>query len=143
MKNLLKIYEIFKCKKPLKDNESLTDISKATKNILQSKQKYRNYFLDYTRKTEVYTFKSPGVTKYPLLQKKSCLLIPLNKSKMNFYEDLKEKTINEKSKEKSILSDRILFQSSKDSFYKSKMRKNLKISRLIFKKRLLNIEKKK
>ena len=114
MKNLLKIYEIFKSKKTLKDKESLSDINRITKAILQNKKKFRNYFLDYNKKTEVYSFKRPGVAKYPVLQKKSLSLIPLNKTKNTFYEDLKEKSFEEKNKNQSILSNRILFQSPKD-----------------------------
>ena len=143
MKNLLKIYEIFKSKKTLKDKESLSDINRITKAILQNKKKFRNYFLDYNKKTEVYSFKRPGVAKYPVLQKKSLSLIPLNKTKNTFYEDLKEKSFEEKNKNQSILSNRILFQSPKDSFYKNKMRHNLKVSKSLFRNRILKIAKKK
>ena len=37
MKNLFKIYDIFKSNKELKEADSLSDISKITKNILISK----------------------------------------------------------------------------------------------------------
>ena len=39
MKNLLKIYDIFKAKESLKEVDSLNDISKATKKILTNKKK--------------------------------------------------------------------------------------------------------
>ena len=73
MKNLLKIYDLFKCKNNntnIKQAESLSDISKVTKKVITNKKKYRNYFIQYNKKTEVYSFKSPGISKYPLLQKK-------------------------------------------------------------------------
>ena len=144
MKNLFKIYDIFKSNKELKEADSLSDISKITKNILISKKKYRNYFLEYAKKTEVYSFKSPGITQYPLLQKKSCSLLPIKREKMEFFEDLKEnKKESGKKDEISLFSknNKFLFNTSRESFYKNKMRKNLKISKLLFKNRLLNLEK--
>ena len=144
MKNLFKIYDIFKSNKELKEADSLSDISKITKNILISKKKYRNYFLEYAKKTEVYSFKSPGITQYPLLQKKSCSLLPIKREKMEFFEDLKEnKKDSGKKDEISLFSknNKFLFNTSRESFYKNKMRKNLKISKLLFKNRLLNLEK--
>ena len=144
MKNLFKIYDIFKSNKEMKEADSLSDISKITKNILISKKKYRNYFLEYAKKTEVYSFKSPGITQYPLLQKKSCSLLPIKREKMEFFEDLKEnKKDSGKKDEISLFSknNKFLFNTSRESFYKNKMRKNLKISKLLFKNRLLNLEK--
>ena len=144
MKNLFKIYDIFKSNKEMKEADSLSDISKITKNILISKKKYRNYFLEYAKKTEVYSFKSPGITQYPLLQKKSCSLLPIKREKMEFFEDLKEnKKESGKKDEISLFSknNKFLFNTSRESFYKNKMRKNLKISKLLFKNRLLNLEK--
>ena len=144
MKNLLKIYDIFKSNKDMKEADSLTDISKITKNVLTNKKKYRNYFLEYSKKTEVYSFKSPGITQYPLLQKKSCSLLPIKRNKMEFFEDLKEnKKEAEKKDEISLFSknDKFLFNTSRESFYKNKMRKNLRISKALFKNRLLNLEK--
>ena len=144
MKNLLKIYDIFKSNKDMKEADSLTDISKITKNVLTNKKKYRNYFLEYSKKTEVYSFKSPGITQYPLLQKKSCSLLPIKRNKMEFFEDLKEnKKEAEKKDEISLFSknDKFLYNTSRESFYKNKMRKNLRISKALFKNRLLNLEK--
>ena len=142
MKNLLKIYDIFKAKESLKIANSLSDISKATKKVLTSKKKFRNYFLEYNQKTEVYSFKSPGITQYPILQKKSSSLLPVQRKKINFYEDL-----NENKKESEKKNDLLLFSKNNkftidttlDSFYKNKMRQNLQLSKLLIKNRLLNI----
>ena len=144
MKNMLKIYDIFKSRKNLKETESLNDISKTTKKMITDRAKYHNYFLEYTKKTEVNTFKSPGITHYPLLQKKSCSLLPIHRKKMDYYEDFIEN-----KKEQGKISDfSILMKNSKfkigsngDSFYKNKMKQNIKISKILFKNRLLNIEK--
>ena len=142
MKNLLKIYDIFKAKESLKIANSLSDISKATKKVLTSKKKFRNYFLEYNQKTEVYSFKSPGITQYPILQKKSSSLLPVQRKKINFYEDL-----NENKKESEKKNDLLLFSKNNkftidttlDSFYKNKIRQNLQLSKLLIKNRLLNI----
>ena len=142
MKNFLKIYDIFKAKESLKIANSLSDISKATKKVLTSKKKFRNYFLEYNQKTEVYSFKSPGITQYPILQKKSSSLLPVQRKKINFYEDL-----NENKKESEKKNDLLLFSKNNkftidttlDSFYKNKMRQNLQLSKLLIKNRLLNI----
>jgi hypothetical protein len=146
MKNLLKIYDLFKCKNNntnIKQAESLSDISKVTKKVITNKKKYRNYFIQYNKKTEVYSFKSPGISKYPLLQKKSSALLPIARTKMNFYEDLKENQKNtENKKESSLFSKSNFFiQSANDSFYKNKIRHNLKISKYLFRSKFLNFEK--
>jgi len=146
MKNLLKIYDLFKCKNNntnIKQAESLSDISKVTKKVITNKKKYRNYFIQYNKKTEVYSFKSPGISKYPLLQKKSSALLPITRTKMNFYEDLKENQKNtENKKESSLFSKSNFFiQSANDSFYKNKIRHNLKISKYLFRSKFLNFEK--
>ena len=142
MKNLLKIYDIFKTGKNLKETESFNDISKATKKILTNKKKFRNYFVDYGKQTEVYSFKSPGITKYPLLKRKSCALLPVQKTKMTFYEDLKEK---KKETEKIDLSQnkrsKFIIDTSRDSFYKKKMKQNITKSKLLFKNRLIFMKK--
>ena len=146
MKHLLKIYDIFKPNNNIDEVESLNYITKATKKILINKKKYRNYFAEYTKKTEVYSFKSPGITQYPLLQKKSCSLLPIHRKKMNFYEDLKEnKKETEKKDELSLFSknSKFLMNTSRESFYKNKMRENIQISKILFKNKLLNLEKSK
>ena len=128
----------------MKEVESLNDISKATKKILTNKKKFRNYFSEYAKKTEVYVFKSPGITQYPLLQKKSCSLLPIHRKKIEFYEDLKlNKREPRKKDELSLFSknSNFIMNTSRDSFYKNKMRQNLKISKLLFKNKLLNLEK--
>ena len=144
MKNLLKIYDIFKTKESLKEVDSLNDISKATKKILTNKKKFRNYFIEYTKKTEVYSFKSPGITHYPLLQKKSSALLPVQRRKMKFFEDLKEEKKEQVKKNDLLLfskNNKFTIDTSRDSFYKNKMKQNLKISKLLLKNRILNREK--
>ena len=144
MKNLLKIYDIFKAKESLKEVDSLNDISKATKKILKSKKRFRNYFIEYTKKTEVYSFKSPVITHYPLLQKKSSALLPVQRRKMKFFEDLKEEKKEPVKKNDLLLfskNNKFTIDTSRDSFYKNKMKQNLKISKLLLKNRILNREK--
>ena len=142
-KNLLKIYDIFKYTNNIQKTESFTDINKATNKILTNKKKYRLYFKEYTKKTEVYSFKSPGITHYPLLQKKSCSLLPIHKGKIEYYEDLLENKKNPEKKDGLYLFGKSKFFSNSpgQTVYKEKMKQNLKIAKNIFRNRLLNIEK--
>ena len=50
MKNLFKIYDIFKSNKEMKEADSLSDISKITKNILISKKKISQLFFGIRKK---------------------------------------------------------------------------------------------
>ena len=142
-KNLLKIYDIFKPNEKIKEIESFNDINKVTKGVLINKKKFHNYFNDYTKKTEVYSFKFPGITHYPLLQKKSCALLPIHKSKLDYYEDLKENQNNKEKEELSLLGkNKFIFSASKgDTFYKDKIKQNLRMAKNIFRSKLLNLEK--
>ena len=142
-KNLLKIYDIFKPNEKIKEIESFNDINKVTKGVLINKKKFHNYFNDYTKKTEVYSFKFPGITHYPLLQKKSCALLPIHKSKLDYYEDLKENQKNKEKEELSLLGkNKFIFSASKgDTFYKDKIKQNLRMAKNIFRSKLLNLEK--
>ena len=144
-KNLLKIYDIFKPNDSLQKVDSLSDINKATNKILTSKKKYRLYFKEYTKKTEVYSFKTPGITHYPLLQKKSCSLLPIHKTKIEYYEDILENKKNTEKKEElySLEKNKFFVNSPSETMYKNRMKHNLKIAKKIFRNRLLNLEKSK
>ena len=142
-KNLLKIYDIFKSNNFIEKSDSLCDINKATNKILTSKKKYRHYFKEYTKKTEVYSFKCPGITHYPLLQKKSCSLLPIHSKKIEYYEDTCENKKNKEKKEELNLfgKNKYILNSSKETLYKDKMKQILKFSKNIFRNKLLKIEK--
>lgn len=142
-KNLLKIYDIFKSNNFIEKSDSLCDINKATNKILTSKKKYRHYFKEYTKKTEVYSFKCPGITHYPLLQKKSCSLLPIHSKKIEYYEDICENKKNKEKKEELNLfgKNKYILNSSKENLYKDKMKQILKFSKNIFRNKLLKIEK--
>ncbi len=142
-KNLLKIYDIFKSNNFIEKSDSLCDINKATNKILTSKKKYRHYFKEYTKKTEVYSFKCPGITHYPLLQKKSCSLLPIHSKKIEYYEDFCENKKNKEKKEELNLfgKNKYILNSSKETLYKDKMKQILKFSKNIFRNKLLKIEK--
>ena len=127
VKRLIGIYNTFKCKSLSKEKESLNDIIKGTKSVLTSKIKFREYIKNYSKTTEKYTFKAPGISDYPIFKKKSCLLIPVKTKKVSFYEDLKTLNTNKdiegfspKNKKK------ILFFSPKESQYKNKLLNNIK-----------------
>ena len=141
-KNLLKIYDIFKPNTKIKETESFNDINKITKKILINRKKFRHYFKEYTKKTEVYSFKFPGITHYPLLQKKSCALLPIQKGKMDYYEDLNEnkKSIEKKDYLSLFGNNKLIFTSKGDTFYKDKIKQNLRMAKNIFRNKLLNIE---
>ena len=84
MKNLISIYNTFKSKNINKEKETLNDIVKGTKSVLANKLKFKEYIRNYSRTTERYAFKSPGITEYPLFKKQSCILIPVKRKKINF-----------------------------------------------------------
>ena len=142
-KNLLKIYDIFKSNENIRKTDSFSDINKATNKILTNKKKYKLYFKEYTKNTEVYSFKTPGITHYPLLQKKSCSLLPIHRTKIEYYEDILENKKDIEKKEKLYLfgKNKFLVNSPRETIYKDKMKHNLKIAKNIFKNRLLNLEK--
>ena len=127
IKKLVGIYNTFKCKSQSREKESLNDIIKGTKSVLANKIKFKEYIKNYSKTTEKYTFKAPGISDYPIFKKKSCLLIPLKTKKVSFYEDLK--TINT-NKDIEGFSPRnkkkILFFSPKESQYKAKLLNNIK-----------------
>lgn len=127
IKKLIGIYNTFKCKSLSKEKESLNDIIKGTKSVLTNKIKFREYIKNYSKTTEKYTFKSPGISDYPIFKKKSCLLIPVKTKKISFFEELK--TINT-NKDIEGFSPRhkkkILFFSPKESHFKNKLIYNIK-----------------
>ena len=106
------IYNTFKTKKKDTEKESLNDIVKGTKSVLANKYKFNEYIQNYSKTTERYTFKSPGISDYPLFKKKSCMLIPVKRTKINFYED--------KTKDKAIKSKNIIIISPNESLYRKK-----------------------
>ena len=127
IKKLVGIYNTFKCKSNSKEKESLNDIIKGTKSVLANKIKFKEYIKNYSKTTEKYTFKAPGITDYPIFKKKSCLLIPLKTKKVSFYEDLK--TVNNNKDIEGFspkLRKKILFFSPKESQYKTKLLNNIK-----------------
>ena len=138
MRNLLNIYNAFNYNNSLNDKESLNDIVKSTKSVLANKLKFSEYINSYSKTTEKYTFKSPGITDYPIFKKKSCVLIPVKTRKINYYEDLK--ITNNKRLEKSASNPKkILIIPPKESLYKSKLINNIKSSKKIFKNKLNNL----
>ena len=52
MKNLLSVYNTFKCTNESKEKESLNDIIKGTKRVLANKCKFKEYIFNYTKTTE-------------------------------------------------------------------------------------------
>lgn len=126
MKNLLSIYNTFKTKtiEKEREKESLNDIIKGTKSVLANKLKFKEYIQNYSKTTERYTFKSPGITEYPIFKKKSCLLIPVKRRRINFFEDLYSK--GEKPNEESpIKKNNLFFITPKESFFKIKLKNNI------------------
>ena len=127
IKNLISIYNTFKCKSLSKKKESLNDIIKGTKSVLANKIKFKEYIKNYSKTTEKYTFKAPGISDYPIFKKKSCLLIPLKTKKVSFYEDLQTINTNKDIEEFSPKHrKKILFFSPKESQYKTKLLNNIK-----------------
>lgn len=127
IKNLIGIYNTFKCKSLSKKKESLNDIIKGTKSVLTNKINFREYIKNYSKTTQKYTFKAPGISDYPIFKKQSCLLIPVKTKKISFYEELK--TLNNNKDIEGFSPKRkkkILFFSPKESQYKNKLLINIK-----------------
>ena len=128
------IYNTFKTKKKDTEKESLNDIVKGTKSVLANKYKFNEYIQNYSKTTERYTFKSPGISDYPLFKKKSCMLIPVKRTKINFYED--------KTKDKAIKSKNIIIISPNESLYRKKLLFNINhidISKKLLKNKLYRL----
>ena len=141
MRNLLNIYNAFNYNNSLNDKESLKDILKSTKSVLANKLKFSEYINNYSKTTEKYTFKSPGITDYPIFKKKSCVLIPIKTRKINYYEDLKI-TKNKRLEKSASNPKKILIIPPKESLYKSKLINNIESfssSKKIFKNKLNNL----
>ena len=127
IKKLVGIYSTFKCKSLSKEKESLNDIIKGTKSVLANKIKFREYIKNYSKTTEKYTFKTPGILDYPIFKKKSCLLIPMKTKKVSYYEDLKTMNPNKDIEGFSPRhKKKILFFSPKESHFKNKLLYNIK-----------------
>jgi hypothetical protein len=132
MKKLLNIYNAFKYDNLMNDKENLNDIVKRTKSVLANKIKFNDYINNYSKTTERYTFKTPHITEYPIFNKKSSILIPLKTKKIKYYEDFKS-TIDNKH---SGYSQKKIIIIPKESSYKKKIIKNIKIQKNLFKNRL-------
>ena len=138
MKNLISIYNTFKSKNINKEKETLNDIVKGTKSVLANKLKFKEYIQNYSKTTERYSFKSPGISDYPLFKKQSCILIPVKRKKINFYEDIK----SEKNEEKAIMPKQLFLVPLKESLYKKKIIFNinhLEASKRIFRNKLYRL----
>ena len=142
MKNLIIIYDRFKNKNIEKEKESLNDIVKGTKSVLANELKFKEYIQSYSKTTERYTFKSPGITEYPIFKKKSYVLIPVKRKKINFYEDMNWKNNENNNEEPIIKPNKMLFLSPKESLYRTKIKYNinsLKTSRQILRNKLYKL----
>ena len=136
MKKLLSIYDAFKCNNEDNEKQSLNNIIKGTKSVLANKIKFKEYIHNYSKTTEKYTFKTPGITEYPVFKKQSCLLIPLKTKRVKYYEDLNAITNEKNDEETPIKQKKLFFFSPKESLYKKKLRHNINMmskTKIIFK----------
>ena len=139
MKNLLSVYNTFKCTNESKEKESLNDIIKGTKRVLANKCKFKEYIFNYTKTTEKYTFKTPGITQYPVFKKQSDLLIPVKTKRLKLYDDLNTEKIGKSNDDTPIRPKKLLFFSPKESLFRKKLIFNinkLAMSKKIFKNKL-------
>ena len=125
MKKLIHIYDRFKNKNVEKEKQSLNDIVKGTKSVLANDLKFKEYIQSYSKTTERCTFKSPVISEYPIFRKKSCVLIPVKRKKINFYEEINAKNKENNNAESIINSKKILFISPTESLYKTKIKYNI------------------
>ena len=142
MKNLLNIYNTFKTVNYEKEKESLNDIVKGTKSVLANKMKFNQYLNNYFKTTERYTFKSPGITDYPVFKKKSNILIPVKRKKINFFEDLNKANNENNDDDSPLKTKKLLIISPNNSVYKSRLINNintLKVSKKILRNKLYKL----
>ena len=145
MTNLVTIYNTFKSNNNnYNEKETPNSILKGTKSVLANKFKFKQYIQSYSKKTERSSFKSPGISEYPIFKKHSSLLIPVKIRKISFYEDLNVKS--EKNDDDFFKNKKKLFlisPSPRDTSYKNKFLKTIKTSKEFFKNKLFRLNSKK
>ena len=101
------IYSTFKRDK----YDSLTDILKSTKNVIQNSNSFNKYLHSYIDSIQVSSFKSPDCNIYPILRSSS--IIPLHKTVFDYSEvdkrKTKCKTTRELTSEEDAAKDRLHF----------------------------------
>ena len=118
------IYDTFRCNTSGR-TETLNDILKGIKSVLASKNGFQRYIQDYSLSTKKSSFKSPGITEYPLLKTQSSFLIPIQKEKE---EKTKYKTMDRtikyrKNKTQQLLLPNSLVRNNYNSLYYEKFNK--------------------
>jgi len=111
------IYNIFRCNKN-DSKETLNDILKGTKSVLASKTGFQQYIHNYSLSTKKPSFKTPGITEYPLLKSDSTFLVPVKKRNYNKTYENRNRNRNKmrvNSKQKLLLSDN--FFKNKNNLY--------------------------
>ena len=124
----------FEKKKNNKNN--FNSILKGTKSILKNCLSFNNYLKNYKKGTEVISFKSPNITKYPILNKRSLSLIPLSKTSMYKEEEKNNKRINVFRTFEPILSTSEINNNNIKLDFRKKLKINLKLLGYKYKKYL-------
>ena len=71
-KSIMDLYNTFYSSKSFeKKKNNYNSILKGTKSILKNCLSFNHYLKNYKKGTEVISFKSPNITKYPILNKRS------------------------------------------------------------------------
>lgn len=73
-------------------NDKLTEIIKRTKGMLTNSSKFKSYISRYNSQTQIYSFKTPNITQYPVLNHSCKNIIPLKTTLFDYSKD-KPKTI--------------------------------------------------
>ena len=73
-------------------NDKLTEIIKRTKGMLTNSSKFKSYISRYNSQTQIYSFKTPTITQYPVLNHSCKNIIPLKTTLFDYSKD-KPKTI--------------------------------------------------
>ena len=117
-----------------KFNKNFNNILKGTKSILKNCRSYEKYIKDYKKNTEIISFKSPNITKYPILNSRSLSLIPVSKTSM-YKEEKKKKKNNHKAFSTFLSYDEKENYNSKFKFH-NQIRVNLKLLKEKYKRYL-------
>ena len=133
----LNLYHTFYTSKSFeKQYKNYNEILKGTKTILKNCLSFKNYINNYKKNTEVFSFKNPKNTKYPILNKRSMSLIPISKSSI-FKEEEEEVNINKKNKYKYnslLICDDIKTKNKNIIDFHEKIKWNLKSLEIKYKK---------
>lgn len=78
-------------------NDKLTEIIKRTKGMLTNSSKFKSYISRYNSQTQIYSFKTPNITQYPVLNHSCKNIIPLKTTLFDYSKDQPKTIMTQKA----------------------------------------------